>query len=798
MYRMCREACLVFKRVRMRKSFQAGSRREAGQAPRVPSGLRSGWLAVGIASIALLHSSAAAALGLGEISLHSALGQPFNADIELIEAGGLSPEEIVVGLAPPEAFAKAGVERVFFLNDLRFTPLIRGNRSVIHVESHKAVTEPYLDFLVRLVRPNGDQLHEYTVLLDPPTSATGVAATRSRTQSPAAGAKADESRLPVAPPQARQGKHYTVVSGDTLAGIARQAQAPGSKTSSADLVKGILALNPQTFPNGERSQLKVGQSLLLPDSAVEPRTNAAPASAAPSPSSPAPTPTPVPATQSADDQSAAAALENQALNKTLDDLKQQVQTSSVEEADKDKQIIELQTQLAELKAQSAKPAPASAAAPVAAPVTAPVAAPAAEASPITVPAPVPVAAVEDELPWTSILAGVLVLLLLLALAWSVRRNRIKNQQALEPVAVEPVVRTTATVTPVFEVPAVTAERPVSSGPTGQRLAGVATDALDGASIYIAYGRFAEALAILRDALDRQPERTDVRLRILELLGEQGDIQGYDEEEKVLLSQGLEAQKLEEIRSRYPKLVRQPADPAPPARPAISSEAAMTSAITPAAAVGAAVIAGQATASEPPSESLSSRSSHDQTTASPAQLDENAAASLNPVDLADDFQLNLDDLSMDADWDLVDPFDSAPVARKPAPAPHAEPELDASFSSDLTQLPEVFEMPDEQFLSDFAEEQSPPEMDVQFEAGPEVVAQSNNDLLDDAFLDSFMIEEGGFDLLSLEEEPLSKINEAQVLIDEGNIEEARRLLQEVIEGSDDGPQQTARDLLAGLG
>jgi FimV-like protein len=102
------------------------------------------------------------------------------------------------------------------------------------------------------------------------------------------------------------------------------------------------------------------------------------------------------------------------------------------------------------------------------------------------------------------------------------------------------------------------------------------------------------------------------------------------------------------------------------------------------------------------------------------------------------------------------------------------------------------------LSDFAEEQSPLEMDVQFEPGPEVAAQSNNDLLDDAFLDSFMIEEGGFDLLSLEEEPLSKINEAQVLIDEGNIEEARRLLQEVIEGPDDGPQQTARDLLAGLG
>jgi pilus assembly protein FimV len=775
----------------MLKSFQAGSRREGGGPLRVQSGLRSGLLAIGLASAALLHSSVAAALGLGEISLHSALGQPFNADIELIEAGGLSPEEIVVGLAPPEAFAKAGVERVFFLNDLRFTPVIRGSRSVIHIESHKAVTEPYLNFLVRLVRPNGDQLHEYTVLLDPPTSPTGLAATRSRTQSPAAGAKNDESRLPVAPPQARQGKHYTVVSGDTLAGIARQVQAPGSKTSSAELIKGVVALNPQAFANGERSQLKVGQSLLLPDNAVEPKTARAPAAAG-STTSAAASPA---ATENVGEQLAATALENQQLSKTLDDLKQQVQTSTVEEADKDKQIIELQTQLAELKAQSAKPAPvASAPSAVATtPVDSADATPAAPA-PVATPlqAPVPVAAEDDDFPWTTVLAALLVIMLLLALVWSVRRNRIKNQLALEPVPVEPVVRSAATVTPVFEVPAVTPARSASSAPAGQRLAGAATDALDGASIYIAYGRFAEALAILRDALDKQPERTDVRLRILELLGEQGDVEAYDEEERVLLSQGVDAQKLQDIRNRYPKLKPEPVAPEAPSAPVASP--AMTSAAAPVAALGAAAMLAGQTAS-------ASQASEDRTELSltePARLDENAAASLNPVDPADDFQLNLDDLSMDADWELVDPFDSTPASRTPVPAPEAEPELDTSFSSDLTQLPEVFEMPEEQFLSDFAEEETPPEMDVQFEPGPAAIVQSNSDLLDDAFLDSFMIEEGGFDLLSLDEEPLSKINEAQVLIDEGNIDEARRLLQEVIDGSDDGPQQTARDLLAGLG
>jgi pilus assembly protein FimV len=753
----------------MLKSFQAGSRRGSHAPFRVQSGLRTGLLAVAIACASMLHSSMAAALGLGDITLHSAMGQPLNADIELIEAAGLTSDEVVVALAPADAFVKAGVERVFFLNDLRFTPVIRGNRSVVHVESRKPVTEPYLDFVVRLVRPSGDQLREYTVLLDPPNSPAGLAATRSRTQSPASAARDDGSRLPVAPPKAVQGKHYTVVSGDTLAGIARRVQAPGSKASTAELITGIQALNPQAFPNGERSQLKIGQSLLLPDSALEPKAAAPVPTSAPGAqaSAPASAPAPVP---NAAEQLTATAMENQQLAKTVEDLKGQIQQVSEDEAAKNKQIIELQTQLAEMKALAARPAPAPAT-----PVTSPVQAP---APVVTAPAPAPVPLVEDEeLPWTTIMAALLVLALLLALAWSVRRNRIKNQLALQPEPVEPIIKPAQpAVTPVFEVPAVT-PRPVAaasaavSAPTGQRMAGAATDALDGASIYIAYGRFAEALAILREALDKQPQRTDVRIRVLELLGEQGDIAGFDAEEKVLLDQGVESQKLEDIRSRYPKLKIEP-EPAPAAAP---------SSAAPAIAAGAATVAAAAVASSDTA----------------AQLDENAAASLNPEPV-DDFQLNLDDLSMDADWDLVDPFETTPAPRKTAP--EAEPTLDPAFASNLTELPEVFEMPEEQFLSDFAEDEAAPEMEVQFEPEPvpESIAQSNSDLMDDAFLDSFMTDDTEFDLMDLDEAPLSKINEAQVLIDEGNIDEARRLLQEVIDEFDDGPQQTARDLLAGLG
>ncbi len=95
---------------------------------------------------AVTYSALAPALGLGEITQHSALNQPFNADIALVDAGGLEEGELSVSLATADEFSRAGVERVFFLNDLKFTPILRGNRSLIRVTSSKPVKEPFLNF----------------------------------------------------------------------------------------------------------------------------------------------------------------------------------------------------------------------------------------------------------------------------------------------------------------------------------------------------------------------------------------------------------------------------------------------------------------------------------------------------------------------------------------------------------------------------------------------------------------------------------------------------------------------------
>ncbi|WP_231673194.1 FimV/HubP family polar landmark protein [Pseudomonas quasicaspiana] len=678
---------------------------------------------------------------MGDITLHSALNQPLNAEIELVETAGLSADDIVARLASPEEFARAGVDRVFFFNDFRFTPVIRGNRGVIRVVSSKPVTEPYLQFLVQVIRPGGDMLHEYTLLLDPATSEQGRAAVAGRPRASATPG-AEQSRMPVAPPVALEGKRYSVVGGDTLNSIARRMQGSGGSASAGRLADGIKALNPQAFPNGDSTALKVGQSLLLPDAAVLPNSNPAPASTAAAPQ-------PTAQAQRGAEQLAVSAIENQLLTKTVDDLRVQLQGLQASIDGKDKQIVSLQTELVESRGTTAQPAPA-----VPAPVDTPVAVPAAGPQPQ-----------EDSLLTSPLLVGALaILLLLLVLAWSVQRNR-RKQSMSKPAIVDPTLSNPARepVVPTYDTPAAAARvttpvvtAPAPSRPAPARPSAGSTDALDGVSIYIAYGRFAEAMGILRDALAKQPERTDIRVRILELLAEQGDSAGFAQEELLALENGVDAEQVQQIRSRYPQL--KPAEEASSVTPAVLAAAPV------AAAVVAAEVA-KAVANE-----------------EPAQLDENAAAAVHPEPAFDDFQLNLDDLSMDADWDLVDPFDKPVAVRAEAPTEQVtvhEPE----FSSNLTELPGVEEIPDDRFLSDFPEEEG--------------IIESNSDALDDSFLDGFMDESGEFDLLDLEEVPLSKVNQAQVLIDEGDIEGARELLQQVIDESDEEHQQTARDLLAGL-
>src|SRR5690606_3887421 len=93
---------------------------------------------------ALLSPPTLYALGLGEIRLHSALNQPFDAEIELISP---TPEELTslsVGLASRELFERYGLDRPAYLGNFDFSiRRTRDGRAAIKVTSNRSVTEPF-------------------------------------------------------------------------------------------------------------------------------------------------------------------------------------------------------------------------------------------------------------------------------------------------------------------------------------------------------------------------------------------------------------------------------------------------------------------------------------------------------------------------------------------------------------------------------------------------------------------------------------------------------------------------------
>ncbi|AYC33531.1 peptigoglycan-binding protein LysM [Pseudomonas cavernae] len=241
-------------------------------------------LVLAIAAASALTSGMAHALGLGEVTLKSALNQPLVAEIDLLEVRDLASNEVIPTLASPEEFNKAGVDRQYFLTDLKFTPVLKPNgRSVIRVTSSKPVREPYLNFLVEVLWPNGRLLREYTLLLDPPLYSPQTAAAAAP-QLPVAAPTPRPSAVPapspitpvVSAPVVRpaapapvpasasklDGNQYKTTGSDTLWEIAERSRVAGSVHQT---MLAIQELNPDAFVGGNINRLKSGQVLRLPN-----------------------------------------------------------------------------------------------------------------------------------------------------------------------------------------------------------------------------------------------------------------------------------------------------------------------------------------------------------------------------------------------------------------------------------------------------------------------------------------------------------------------------------------------------
>ena len=672
-------------------------------------------LLLGLASSSALYSGLVPALGLGEITLHSALSQPLDAEIELFDVGDLTAEDMRVRLAPAEVFSRSGVDRLYFFNDLRFTPLLRGGKSVIRVVSTQPVREPYLNFIVEVVRPNGQLYREYTVLLDPPSSAAyrSLAAPAASTVPVSAPtvtrADAVELTRPAVLPAAQQGNRYSVVSGDSLWKIAERLAAETGQVTPQSLMLDMYALNPQAFINGDINRLRAGAQLLLPDSVagvpsavVEPAVaaTAAPETvAAPSAQLPVDPPAELLIQEQArvEQELASQISETLQLQQSLAQLGLQVQQLQEQMEARDQQIAGLQAELAARRAS----AEASAA---------PVLAPVAETPPVTS-------------NWLAIITGLLALLLagVAGLFWRGRKPVEPAPIPAQPAraVIVPKVQSVAPALPVAPAAAVALNvREVPRGGPVWPAAG--EDALQSANVYIAYGRLSEAASTLRKAWEAQPQRSDIGFRRVGVLALLGDAQGLVAHEALVRASGFTPARIDELKARHAELFNAP----------------------PASLLDDVVL----------------------------ELDEVEAQPL--VDAANDGQLNLDDMSLDADWDLVSPF--APTA------PNKVADKTGSITAAKRKTSDIFE------LSSSRDARSP-------FAESMLVEETSNDGWGGDVLDVELLDD--FDELASNRENLSKLNMALAYIEQGSLDSACQILNEVINEGDEEQKQEARQLLA---
>ena len=230
-----------------------------------------------VTALLLALPSTALALGLGSIRVTSHLDQPLDASIPLLGVAPGALPSLSVGLASRAAFAQYGLTRPGFLSGTRIkaVPGPHG-RMLLHVTSTQPVSDPIVTLLIKASWDRGVLYREYTILLNPPTylpraseprhvvvaaPAVGLAA-RS-------GSLAPPSTTPVAPAVAPAvtnvaARRVHVRPGDTLSGIASRYSRYGmNSTRTRQWMVAIYRLNPQAFDHN-MNLLRAGTVLQIP------------------------------------------------------------------------------------------------------------------------------------------------------------------------------------------------------------------------------------------------------------------------------------------------------------------------------------------------------------------------------------------------------------------------------------------------------------------------------------------------------------------------------------------------------
>lgn len=219
-------------------------------------------------ALGLLTPLPSYAFGLGQITLYSALNEPFKAEIAVNALRDDERGNLEVRLASTQDFERAGLDRNFLLTQLKFEVVEEANSTRIVVTSDVPIKEPFLGFLLAATTGQGKLLREYTVLLDPPkelyrdrvTSAPQRATATPQTPPPASSSGPQPA---TSSPSRAVSSEYKVQSRETLWSIAERTR-PSADITMQQMMIALLNANPGAFQQNNVNSLYAGSTLRIP------------------------------------------------------------------------------------------------------------------------------------------------------------------------------------------------------------------------------------------------------------------------------------------------------------------------------------------------------------------------------------------------------------------------------------------------------------------------------------------------------------------------------------------------------
>ena len=214
------------------------------------------------------------ALELGSVTVESALNQPLQVRIELIQLGSTRLDDVNIQMASQDVFIDVGIDRVGFLSNIRFDVIADNTGNYVVLSTNQIVQDPSLSFVLETRWPSGRQLSMHTVSLDMPVfndqgvsqrvgqPVSTVLRPSSSNSSAAAGAESEEIQT------------ISTSAANSLFEIAVQVR-PNESVTVEQTMLAIQELNPGAFNDGNINRMRSGEILRVPNlievQAIDPR-----------------------------------------------------------------------------------------------------------------------------------------------------------------------------------------------------------------------------------------------------------------------------------------------------------------------------------------------------------------------------------------------------------------------------------------------------------------------------------------------------------------------------------------------